>query len=115
MDPITVITIIGGIIGIIAGSVQVLDYVEKRREKQSAIQLVQDTKPTQNNLIASPHLGKPEAGMPTQPSLQDATLRQDWGEAVDVSVFYGRVEELAKLEQCQAQKAVLKTLGAVEI
>ncbi|MBG1267869.1 NB-ARC domain-containing protein, partial [Nostoc sp. WHI] len=28
-----------------------------------------------------------------------ADKRQDWGEAVDVSVFYGRVEELATLEQ----------------
>lgn len=28
-----------------------------------------------------------------------ANLRQDWGEAADVSVFYGRTEELAQLKQ----------------
>jgi len=28
-----------------------------------------------------------------------ANLRQDWGEAVDVSVFYGRTDELSKLKQ----------------
>ncbi len=34
-----------------------------------------------------------------KPEEQIAKLRQDWGEAVDVSVFYGRTEELAQLEQ----------------
>jgi WD40 repeat protein len=104
MDPITFITIIGGIIGIIAGSVQVLDYVEKRREKQSAIQLVPDTKPTQKSLSTSSHLGNPKAAMRTVLPSQDTKSGQDWGEAVDVSVFYGRTEELAKLEQWIVQE-----------
>ncbi|MBW4575438.1 MAG: NACHT domain-containing protein [Aphanothece sp. CMT-3BRIN-NPC111] len=32
-------------------------------------------------------------------SNKDLSLRQDWGEAIDVSVFYGRTEELATLEE----------------
>jgi hypothetical protein len=48
MDPIALLTIVGGIIGMIAGTVQVLDYVEKRRDKQPKIELLlQDVKPTQ--------------------------------------------------------------------
>ncbi len=34
-----------------------------------------------------------------QASLKIAERRQDWGEAPDISVFYGRTEELATLEQ----------------
>ncbi|MBW4569584.1 MAG: NACHT domain-containing protein [Tolypothrix carrinoi HA7290-LM1] len=42
-----------------------------------------------------------------------ANQRQDWGEAVDVSVFYGRTEELAVLEQwiVKDQCRVLALLG----
>jgi WD40 repeat protein len=99
MDPIAFITIVGGIIGIIAGSVQVLDYVEKRRSKQPVIELVQDLQPTQRSLGTSPNPGEPGVAMPTaQPTLATKP-HQDWGEAFDVSVFYGRTEELAKLEQ----------------
>ncbi|MBD1927488.1 pentapeptide repeat-containing protein [Trichocoleus sp. FACHB-90] len=36
---------------------------------------------------------------PIVPSVAIAHKRQDWGEAVDVSLFYGRTEELATLEQ----------------
>ena len=50
MDAIAFLTVVGGIIGIIAGSVQVLDYVEKRREKASKIELVVPSPPTQPNL-----------------------------------------------------------------
>jgi hypothetical protein len=46
MDAIAFLTVVGGIIGIIAGSVQVLDYVEKRREKPSKIELVSSTRLT---------------------------------------------------------------------
>ena len=99
MDPIAFITIVGGIIGIIAGSVQVLDYVEKRRSKQPVIELVQDLQPTQRSLGTSPNPGEPGVATPTaQPTLATKP-HQDWGEAFDVSVFYGRTEELAKLEQ----------------
>jgi WD40 repeat protein len=99
MDPIAFITIVGGIIGIIAGSVQVLDYVEKRRSKQPVIELVQDLQPTQKSLGTSPNPGEPGVATPTaQPTLATKP-HQDWGEAFDVSVFYGRTEELAKLEQ----------------
>jgi hypothetical protein len=65
MDPIAFITIVGGIIGIIAGSVQVLDYVEKRRSKQPVIELVQDLQPTQRSLGTSPNPGEPGVAMPT--------------------------------------------------
>ncbi len=99
MDPIALLTIVGGIIDMIAGTVQVLDYVEKRRDKHLKIELLQDEKPTQKNLGTSPIPDKPEVVMPgLQPSV-DAKLRQDWGEAFDVSVFYGRTEELDTLEQ----------------
>ncbi len=43
-------------------------------------------------------LGRQEASvLPT--GVANAEQRQDWGEAVDVSVFYGRTTELATLEQ----------------
>jgi WD40 repeat protein len=100
MDPIALLTIVGGIIGMIAGTVQVLDYVEKRRDKHAKIELLlQDEKPTQKNLGTSPVPDKPEVVMPGLPPSLDAKLRQDWGEAFDVSVFYGRTEELDTLEQ----------------
>jgi len=40
-------------------------------------------------------------GVPIQMDSEGVTAnpRQDWGEAVDVSVFYGRTEELSKLKQ----------------
>ena len=96
MDLVAVLTIVGGIIGIIAGSVQVLDYVEKRRDKPSAIELVLPPQPTEtpplpdNSQVTQPHLPPP----------QDTNKsRQDWGEALEVSTFYGRTEELDILEQ----------------
>ncbi|MBD2741449.1 NB-ARC domain-containing protein [Coleofasciculus sp. FACHB-1120] len=36
---------------------------------------------------------------PIAPSIAIAHKRQEWGEAVDVSLFYGRTEELATLQQ----------------
>lgn len=95
MDAITLLTIVGGIIGIIAGSVQVLDYVEKRRDKPSAIELVLPSKPTE----ISPLPANSEVIQPSLPPPQDAKSRQDWGEAYEVSTFYGRTEELDILEQ----------------
>ncbi|KAB8333912.1 NACHT domain-containing protein [Scytonema tolypothrichoides VB-61278] len=90
MDLVTLITIFGGFIGIVAGTVQVLDYVEKkRREQPTPIELVQKETPDQQSLPT-----------PSQSQVAPANKsRQDWGEAVDVSVFYGRTEELAKLEE----------------
>jgi WD40 repeat protein len=35
---------------------------------------------------------------PTQPKSTKVKMRPDWGEAIDVGAFYGREEELAKLE-----------------
>jgi hypothetical protein len=96
MDAIALLGIIGGIVTIIAGSVQVLDYVEKRRDKQSAIELVLPPQPIEipplpvNSQVTTP---------PELPPQQDAKSRQDWGEAVEVSAFYGRTEELDTLEQ----------------
>ncbi|MDZ8055156.1 MAG: NB-ARC domain-containing protein [Aulosira sp. ZfuVER01] len=86
MDPISAtIGFIVGLIGFIASTVQVLDYIDKRRERQLAVEQVDKTKPT--------------------PQLKPQTShRVDWGEAVDVSVFYGRAEELAKLENWVLQE-----------
>ncbi len=48
----------------------------------------------------SPHLvDKPLLDLVTPLTQPECRKRQDWGEAVDVSVFYGRIEELATLEQ----------------
>jgi len=100
MDAIAFLTVVGGIIGIIAGSVQVLDYVEKRREKLSKIELVvPGLPPTQPNTEVPSFPGNLQV---TSPELQTSVAtksRQDWGEAVEVSVFYGRTEELNTLEQ----------------
>lgn len=93
MDLISLLTIVGGIIGIVAGSVQVIDYVEKRRDKPSAIELVI---PTSTTVISPP--GNSQVAPPVPP-LQAAKSRQDWGEAVELSAFYGRTEELDILEQ----------------
>ncbi|OUL34176.1 hypothetical protein BV372_14600 [Nostoc sp. T09] len=95
MDPISAtIGFIVGLIGFIASTVQVLDYIDKRREKKLAVEQVDKTKPT-------PQL-KPQT-----------SYRVDWGEAVDVSVFYGRAEELAKLEKWVVQERcrVVAVLG----
>src|SRR4028118_963171 len=48
-----------------------------------------------------------QSGAPTHWVTADVTTAnrcQDWGEAIDVSVFYGRTEELAKLEQWIVQE-----------
>jgi WD40 repeat protein len=94
MDPISAtIGFIVGLIGFIASTVQVLDYIDKRREKQLAVEQVEK--------IPTPQL-KPQT-----------SHRVDWGEAVDVSVFYGRTEELAKLEKWVVQERcrVVAVLG----
>lgn len=99
MDAIAFLTVVGGIIGIIAGSVQVLDYAEKRREKLSKIELVVPSPPTQPNTEIPSFPGNLQVMPPELQTSVGAKSRQDWGEAVDVSVFYGRTEELTKLEQ----------------
>ena len=40
---------------------------------------------------------RPDSNSASQDTVSETT-KQDWGEAVDVSVFYGRTDELAKLE-----------------
>ncbi|MBG1265090.1 NB-ARC domain-containing protein [Nostoc sp. WHI] len=50
-----------------------------------------------------PYSGK-EIEETTAPAEGIADQRQDWGEAVDVSVFYGRTEELRTLEQWIVQE-----------
>jgi WD40 repeat protein/DNA-binding MarR family transcriptional regulator len=69
--------------------VQVLDFVDKRREKQLAIERVEKGNPNQ------PAILNPKSQTPH---------RIDWGEAVDVSVFYGRAEELDKLTKWIVQE-----------
>src|SRR4028118_2182188 len=99
MDPITFITIVGVVISIIAGTVQVLDYLEKRREKKQAIREAKKSQRTQKSSGTVLYPGDTEVAMPTvQPTLA-VKRHQDWGEAVDVSVFYGRTEELNTLDQ----------------
>ncbi|BAZ48898.1 WD-40 repeat-containing protein [Nostoc sp. NIES-4103] len=90
MDPLT---IIAGVVGIIAGIVQVLDYIQKRNQKEPPIA----EKPPQK-LTKSPTDS-------LAPVLLTTKHHQDWGEAVDVSVFYGRTEELAKLEKWVIQES----------
>ncbi|MBD1808491.1 NACHT domain-containing protein [Microcoleus sp. FACHB-SPT15] len=99
MDAIAFLTVVGGIIGIIAGSVQVLDYAEKRREKASKIELVVPSPPTQPNTEIPSFPGNLQVMPPELQTSVAAKCRQDWGEAVEVSVFYGRTEELNTLEQ----------------
>ncbi|MBD2341930.1 NACHT domain-containing protein [Calothrix sp. FACHB-156] len=86
MDPISAtIGFIVGLIGFIASTVQVLDYIDKRREKQLAVESVETPRPI--------------------PQLKPQTAhRVDWGEAVDVLVFYGRAEEITKLTQWVVQE-----------
>ena len=91
MDALAILTLIGLVVGIIAGVVQVLDFLEKQREKKRSL-----ANKTPSPQIAQVPGAPPEAGR-TPKSI--APSRQDWGEAVDTSAFYGRTEELAKLAQ----------------
>ncbi|AFZ17987.1 WD40 domain-containing protein [Allocoleopsis franciscana] len=91
MDAVAILTLIGLVIGIIAGVVQVLDFLEKQREKKRSL-----ANQTPSPQIAQVPSAPPEVGR-TPKSI--ASSHQDWGEAVDTSAFYGRTEELAKLAQ----------------
>ncbi len=97
MDPVVIITLFGTLISIVAGTAQVLDYVEKRRDKQKqAIERVEN----------QPTLTLPGTSIEKINTVQNIKHNQnqvDWGEATDVSVFYGRTEELSKLEQWVVQ------------
>lgn len=70
------LTIIAGVVGIIAGIVQVLDYIQKRNQEQT-----EPAQKQQQKLTKSP-----------TDSIESVLLTtkhdKDWGEAVDVSVFY---------------------------
>ena len=91
MDAVAILTLIGLVIGIIAGVVQVLDFLEKQREKRRSL-------PSKGLSPQIPQVpgAPPEVGRTPQ---SIAPSHQDWGEAVDTSAFYGRTEELAKLAQ----------------
>jgi hypothetical protein len=91
MDALAILTLIGLVVGIIAGVVQVLDFLEKQREKRRSL-----ANKTPSSQIAQVPGAPPEVGK-TPRSI--APSHQDWGEAVDTSAFYGRTEELAKLAQ----------------
>src|SRR5919199_2426706 len=91
MDAVAILTLIGLVIGIIAGVVQVLDFLEKQREKKRSL-----ANKTPSPQIAQVPGTAPEVGRTPQ---SIAPSHQDWGEAVDTSAFYGRTEELAKLAQ----------------
>lgn len=95
MDPVIVLTIFGTFVSIIAGTAQVLDYVDKQRDKRrQAIERVEK----QPNTLTLP-------AITIQQTIQKSiTNRVDWGEATDVSIFYGRAEELAILEQWALQQ-----------
>jgi WD40 repeat protein len=101
MDPITTsIGFVIGLIGFLASTVQILDYLDKRREKQQTIERVEKQKVIQTLDVTSiPNLkSKPQTALNT---IQN---RIDWGEATDVSVFYGRIEEIAKLKNWVVQE-----------
>ena len=51
------------------------------------------------NLTLSPSDYIKPTSTPQIPNKPVISLQQDWGEAIDVSVFYGRTEELATLEK----------------
>ena len=91
MNALAILTLIGLVVGIIAGVVQVLDFLEKQREKRRSL-----ANKTPSPQIAQVPGAPPEVGR-TPKSI--APSHQDWGEAVDTSAFYGRTEELAKLAQ----------------
>ena len=83
MGLIEIAGIIAAVVGIFAGTAQVLDYLEKWRKKRK---LSQESKKVYHITQSSPK------------TTQDQK-RQDWGEAVDIPFFYGRKEELATLEK----------------
>jgi hypothetical protein len=60
----------------------------------------------------------PEIAVSTGSILDPALhLRQDWGDAIDVSVFYGRTHELATLQQWTLQEKcrLIALIGMVEL
>ena len=76
-----------------------------RRKAQQAQVAVAPSHPTQANLGRNAQTF--QSGATTHWVTADVTTAnrcQDWGEAIDVSVFYGRTEELAKLEQWIVQE-----------
>jgi WD40 repeat protein len=91
ISPLTgTIALFGTLVGILAGSFQVLDQIEKRRAQWSNKRKL--NKANQELLVSSEKSNSNNVAFVTN-------TRQDWGDAVDVSVFYGRTEELAELEQ----------------
>lgn len=62
-------------------------------------------KVTKNNLALvlqrhlTPNTEEPQADIPTVIPTTSWEKRQDWGEAIDVSIFYGRTQELAQLQK----------------
>lgn len=97
IGPITAtIGFLGTIVGILAGSFQVLDQFEKRRGKW----LEQNQPPTPDSeQIHSRSVSRQEHNQKSP--IQN---RIDWGEAVEVAVFYGRTEELSLLENWITQE-----------
>jgi WD40 repeat protein len=93
LHPITgTIGVVGTVVGILAGTFQLVDQIEKRSARLSKRQQSQSDNTQEESL--------PEPSETKTKDVADATtVRQDWGEAVDVSVFYGRTEELLLLEQ----------------
>ncbi|PSB30520.1 NB-ARC domain-containing protein [Stenomitos frigidus] len=49
--------------------------------------------------VAQPATLVAQSAIALTPEKDIASLRQDWGEAVDVSIFYGRTEEFSQLQQ----------------
>src|SRR5919199_637257 len=91
---------------------QLLSRVFGEKVTKSNVQSVLRRKALQVSVVVAPsNSTSTNESTNTQAYQSDATTHsvtadvatanscQDWGEAIDVSVFYGRVEELAKLEQ----------------
>ncbi|MBF2067425.1 MAG: NACHT domain-containing protein [Calothrix sp. C42_A2020_038] len=86
---VSTIAFFGTIVGIFAGSFQVLDQIEKRRDRWiKKLQLINKTNNPQIN-----------ENLNIQKTRLNSENRIDWGEAVDVSMFYGRASELITLEK----------------
>jgi WD40 repeat protein len=84
------IAFFGTIIGICAASFQVLDQIEKRRDSW-----LKKSKQDKNSSLES----TPLQSINISDIVINTGTRVDWGEAVDVSVFYGRAQELACLQE----------------
>lgn len=80
-----IVTFIGTLIGVVVGIIQLIEFWQKHKEKRK---LLKRSSVKQSSLQ--------EAGLFRN---EHSTPRQDWGEAIAASAFYGRSEELDRLKE----------------